>query len=86
MSRQARQASGTGVKQYIKKMRKRDPELDARWGSLQYLSRWFSVYQRFKKETPTQISETSHHEDAWKKYLNSDSLISFEMAFSLKAI
>ena len=44
------------------------------------------VYQRFKKETPTQISETSHHEDAWKKYLNSDRLISFEMAFSLKAI
>ena len=44
------------------------------------------VYQRFKKETPTQISETSHQEDAWKKYLNSDRLISFEMAFSLKAI
>jgi uncharacterized phage-associated protein len=44
------------------------------------------VYQRFKKETPTQISETSHHEDAWTKYLNSDRLISFEMAFSLKAI
>jgi uncharacterized phage-associated protein len=44
------------------------------------------VYQRFKKETPAQISETSHHEDAWKKYLNSDRLISFEMAFSLKAI
>ena len=44
------------------------------------------VYQRFKKETPTQISETSHQEDAWKKYLNSDRLISFEMAFSLKAL
>jgi uncharacterized phage-associated protein len=44
------------------------------------------VCQRFKKESPTQISETSHHEDAWKKYLNSDKLISFEMAFSLKAI
>ena len=44
------------------------------------------VYQRFKKETPAKISETSHHEDAWKKYLNSDRLISFEMAFSLKAI
>ena len=34
------------VKQYIKKMRKRDPELDARWGTLQYLSRWFSVVLR----------------------------------------
>jgi len=44
------------------------------------------VHQRFKEETPTQISLTSHHEDAWKKYLNSDKLISFEMAFSLKAI
>ena len=44
------------------------------------------VYQRFKNETPTQISETSHHEEAWKQYLNSDRLISFEMAFCLKAI
>lgn len=44
------------------------------------------IYQRFKKETPTQISEISHQEEAWKKYLNSDKLISFEMAFSLKAI
>ena len=44
------------------------------------------VFQRFKKETPTQISETSHQEDAWKQYLNSDKLINFEMAFSLKAI
>ena len=44
------------------------------------------VYQRFKSETPTQISETSHHEEAWKQYLNSDRLISFEMAFTLKAI
>ena len=44
------------------------------------------VSQRFKNETPTQISETSHQEEAWKQYLNSDRLISFEMAFSLKAI
>ena len=44
------------------------------------------VYQRFKKETPTQISQTSHHEEAWKQYLNSERLISFEMAFYLKAI
>ena len=44
------------------------------------------VSQRFKNETPTQISETSHEEEAWKQYLNSDRLISFEMAFTLKAI
>ena len=44
------------------------------------------VSQRFKNETPTQISETSHEEEAWKQYLNSDRLISFDMAFTLKAI
>ena len=44
------------------------------------------VSQRFKNESPTQISETSHQEEAWKQYLNSDRLISFEMAFTLKAI
>jgi hypothetical protein len=44
------------------------------------------IHHRFKNETPTQISETSHQEEAWKQYLNSDSLISFEMAFTLKAI
>lgn len=44
------------------------------------------VFERFKKETPAQISETSHHEDAWLKYLNNDKLINYEMAFTLKAI
>ena len=44
------------------------------------------VSQRFKNETPTQISETSHQEEAWKKYQNSDKLISFDMAFTLNAI
>lgn len=44
------------------------------------------VSQRFKNETPTQISETSHEEEAWKKYKDSDKLISFDMAFTLKAI
>jgi uncharacterized phage-associated protein len=44
------------------------------------------VYERFKKETPKQISDTSHHEEAWLKYINSDKLINFEMAFTLKAI
>lgn len=45
-----------------------------------------AVYQRFKKEGPTKISETSHQEEAWKKYINHDELISFDMAFCLKAI
>ena len=44
------------------------------------------VCKRFKNETPTQISETSHEEEAWKKYKDSDKLISFDMAFTLKAI
>ena len=44
------------------------------------------VSQRFKNETPTQISETSHEEEAWKKYKDSDKLINYEMAFTLKAI
>ena len=45
-----------------------------------------AVYERFKKETPTQISETSHQEEAWKKYFNTDMPINFDMAFTLKAI
>ena len=44
------------------------------------------VCERFKNETPTQISETSHEEEAWKKYKDSDKLINYEMAFTLKAI
>lgn len=44
------------------------------------------VNERFKNETSSQISKTSHHEEAWLKYLNSDELINYEMAFTLKAI
>lgn len=44
------------------------------------------VSQRFKNETPTQISETSHEEEAWKQYVESGQLISFEKAFCLKAL
>lgn len=44
------------------------------------------VYQRFKNKTPKQISETSHQEEAWLRNLNSDQLINYEMAFTLKAI
>lgn len=45
-----------------------------------------AVYLRFKNESPTQISETSHHEEAWKQYSDSGQLISFEKAFCLKAL
>lgn len=44
------------------------------------------VCERFKSETPTQISETSHQEEAWKRNIDSDQLINYEMAFTLKAI
>ena len=44
------------------------------------------VCERFKCETPTQISETSHQEEAWKRNIDSDQLINYEMAFTLKAI
>ena len=45
-----------------------------------------AVYERFQKETSSQISETSHHEEAWKQYVESGQLISFEKAFCLKAL
>ncbi len=45
-----------------------------------------TVYQRFKDETPTQISETSHQEEAWKRYFNTDMPINYEMAFKLEAV
>ena len=44
------------------------------------------VCERFKSETPTQISETSHQEEAWKRNIDSDQLINYEMSFTLKAI
>lgn len=44
------------------------------------------VCERFKSETPTQISETSHQEEVWKRNIDSDQLINYEMAFTLKAI
>ena len=44
------------------------------------------VCERFKSETPTQISETSHQEEAWKRNIDSDQLINYEMAFTLRAI
>ena len=44
------------------------------------------VCERFKSDTPTQISETSHQEEAWKRNIDSDQLINYEMAFTLRAI
>jgi hypothetical protein len=45
-----------------------------------------AVYQRFEKESPARISDTSHKEEAWNKYFNTDLPISFEMAFTLNAL
>ena len=45
-----------------------------------------SIYQRFKAETSSKISDISHNEDAWKKYVDSGQMINFDMAFQLKAI
>ena len=45
-----------------------------------------TVHLRFKNDSPTQISEISHHEEAWKQYIDSGQLISFEKAFCLKAL
>ena len=45
-----------------------------------------SIYQRFKTENSTKISDISHNEDAWQKYVDSGQMINFDMAFTLKAI
>ena len=45
-----------------------------------------SVYLRFKSNNSVQISETSHEEEAWLKYVDSGQMISFNMAFDLKAL
>lgn len=44
------------------------------------------VYQRFKSENAAKISETSHEEVAWLKYVENKQLIDYTMAFSLKAL
>lgn len=44
------------------------------------------VYNRFSLLNSAQISETSHDEDAWKKYVGRKEPIDFSLAFSLKAI
>ena len=45
-----------------------------------------SIYQRFKTEDSTKLSDISHSEDAWQKYVDSGQMINFDMAFTLKAI
>jgi uncharacterized phage-associated protein len=45
-----------------------------------------SIYQRFKSDNSTKISDISHNEDAWQKYVDSGQMINFDMAFTLKAI
>ena len=84
----------------IKRTKEKDPARNGREGTIltsellpdksqfsqEELEILDAVYQRFKKEGPTKISETSHQEEAWKKYINRDELISFDMAFCLKAI
>ena len=45
-----------------------------------------TIYQRFKSENATKISDISHNEEAWQKYVDNGQMISFDMAFTLKAI
>ena len=45
-----------------------------------------TIYHRFKSENSTKISDISHSEDAWQKYVDSGQLIDFNMSFRLKAI
>ena len=45
-----------------------------------------NIYQRFKSDSSTQVSEISHKEEAWRKYVDSGLLIDFSMAFDLKAL
>ena len=44
------------------------------------------VYDDGQQKTHTKISDISHNETAWQKYVDSGQMISFDMAFSMKAI
>lgn len=44
------------------------------------------VYETFKDDTPSSISEKSHNEDAWKCNIQNHSVIDYDYAFMLKAI
>lgn len=43
------------------------------------------VLDRFKDTSAADISELSHEEDAWKKYYNTNRMIDYNEAFTLKA-
>lgn len=45
-----------------------------------------TIYQRFKSENATKISDISHDEEAWQKAVDKNELIDYSMAFTLKAI
>ena len=39
-----------------------------------------------ESDNSTKISDISHNEDAWQKYMDSGQMINFDIAYSLKAI
>ncbi|WP_446776658.1 hypothetical protein [Macellibacteroides fermentans] len=43
------------------------------------------VLDIFKSTSASQISELSHSEEAWTKYCNTTQMISYNVAFTLKA-
>lgn len=45
-----------------------------------------AVYQKFRNTSANDISEISHEEDAWIKYVNTKKTIDYSEAFSLKAL
>lgn len=45
-----------------------------------------AVIDKFKESSASCISELSHDEEAWKKYYNTNQMISYNEAFALKGI
>ena len=44
-----------------------------------------TILKKFKDTSASEISELSHDEDAWKKYCNTNQMIDYSEAFTLKA-
>lgn len=44
------------------------------------------VYERFSEVNASQISETSHDEEAWQQFVGKKEPVDYSMAFSLKAM
>lgn len=63
-----------------------DKQFDMSLFSDEELSVLEKVYDRFSLLNSTQISETSHDEDAWKAFVGKKEPIDFSLAFSLKAV